>query len=159
MINKKEKILLDSIIGFEQKANQLIELLAHEYGLNLKQEHPFGKLITRNNRLWKGCLNGKWNYQFHGDACKFENSKTGQILDVKINRNGNYGTIDNFYLLKFIETTEIFSYVFKELNTYESISEVMTELENKELIIDIDEPPFSTRIINKEKLKTHYNTV
>lgn len=154
MISKKEKILIDVIIAFEQKAIWLIKILADEYNLNLEEQHPFGKLITRKNELWKGSLKENWNYQFHGDACKFENSKSRQLLDVKINRSGNYGAISNFYLLKFIETTDELSYVLNEINTSESIYKILTELENKGLIIDVDEPPFSTRIINKEKLKS-----
>ncbi len=153
LISKKEKILIEAIIAFEQKANQLIGYLAYKYDLNLEEEHPFGKLITRKNDLWKGSIKENWNYQFHGDACKFENSKSGQLLDVKINRKENYGTISDFYLLKFVETTDTLSYVLDEINTSESFYKIIAELENKELIIDIDKSPFTTRILNKEKLK------
>jgi len=60
-MNKKEKLLFEAIIAFEKQTNKLVELLADEYELNLDFEHPFGKLITRTNNLWNGCM----NYQFH----------------------------------------------------------------------------------------------
>ena len=151
MIVKREKLILKAIIEFEKQANKLIEMLANEFELNLANEHPFDKLITRTNNLWKGSINGEWNYQFHGDACKFENNESGQVVDVKINRNGNYGTIHNFGLLHFIETTQSLRHILKEINNEETVFKTITELERKEFIIEIDEPPFSTKILNTNK--------
>jgi hypothetical protein len=49
LINRREKLLLEAIVLFEQKANELIKLLASEHSLNLEDQNPFGKLITRKN--------------------------------------------------------------------------------------------------------------
>ncbi|WP_040253206.1 DUF6896 domain-containing protein [Psychroserpens mesophilus] len=151
MIDKREKLILEALIEFEEQANKLIEMLANEFELNLENKDPFNKLITRSNNLWKGSINGKWNYQFHGDACRFENNESGQVVDIKINRNGNYGTIHNFGLLHFIETTQSLSHILKEINTDEIVFKTLAELERKEFIIEIDEPPFSTKILNRNK--------
>lgn len=158
MTNNREKLLLEALIDFENQANKLIEILADEFELNLADAHPFNKLITRTNNLWKGSLNGKWNYQFHGDACRLENNESGQVVDVKINRNGNYGTIHNFGLFHFIQTTQSLSHVLKEISTEEIVFETLAKLESKEFIIEIDEPPFSTKILNRNKI-TFYNKV
>lgn len=154
MIEESEKLLIDAIIAFEKKAYELIELLANEFDLNLNEKHPFDKIKSRQTELWKGILKGKWYYQLHGDACKFENIESGQLLDIKINRRGNYGTISNYYLLKFIETTSDLKYVHNKINDSESMYNTMTQLEEKELIINIGESPLSldTRILNTEKI-------
>ena len=144
--------MLESLIEFEKQANQLIKLLADKFELNLKEKHPFGQLITRANNLWKGSINEMWNYQFHGDACRFNNIESGQVVDVKINRNGNYGTIHNFGLLHFIQTTKSLNHILKVINTEEIVFETLNILEDKEIIIDLDQPPFSTRILNRDKI-------
>jgi len=152
VIEETEKLLIDAILAFENKACELIELLANQFDLNLNDRHPFDKIKSRQTELWKGILKEKWNYQFHGDACKFENIENGQLLDVKINRRGNYGTISNYYLLKFIETTNELEYVYDKINNSESIYNTIAKLEEKELIINIGESPLNTRILNKEKV-------
>ncbi|MHA7058839.1 DUF6896 domain-containing protein [Aquimarina sp. M1] len=150
-MNSTEKLLLKSIIEFDKKANELISLMAKEYQLDLNQENPFRRLTLRSNNLWKGSLINTWDYKFHGDACEFENTQTKQFLDIKITRKNNFGTISNFYLLKFIETTESLKHVFEKINSMETLHKNLTELENKGFIIDIGESSFNTRVLNKEK--------
>lgn len=150
-----QKLLEEAIIDFERTANTLINLLSKTYDLNLCDTRPFEKLITRQNNLWKGNLEGNWKYQFHGDACKFENIETKQIVDVKINRNGNWGTLSNFYLYKYIETTDSLKHVYRKINTEHKVIDLLEELLNLGVLIDIGEPPFSTRILKN----THANKV
>lgn len=135
MTNSKEN-LKTAIELFDRTANLLIQKLSLKYNLDLSETHPFRKLITRQNDLWKGTLEDHWNYQFHGDACKFINSKSGQILDVKINRKGNYGTISNFYLLKFIETTMELQVAFNSILTETKLSELLIELKSDGVLTD-----------------------
>lgn len=103
--------VIESIIAFEKKANELIDLLAKVYELDLTSDNPFGKLLIRNNNLWKGDLPDHWTYRFHGSSCNFLNSKTNQTLDVKITPVGFYGAIDYFYLYQFVRTTPELKYV------------------------------------------------
>ncbi len=94
-MNPIDKLIIEVVIKFDTRANELINALATEFNLDLSKEDPFGKLITRQNNLWKGALPNNWNYQFHGSHCKFENEVTNQILDVTINRGNNYGIFVN----------------------------------------------------------------
>lgn len=145
------KIVIESIIEFEKKSNELIKKLGNEFELNLKEANPFDKLITRKNNLWKGKLKDNWTYWFHGDACEFENSLTKQFVYVKINRNGNYGVIDNFYLYKFIQTTESLGNVISKINTEKHFNEIISELEKDKIIINTDKSGFfKTRILNSK---------
>lgn len=150
MLSTEEKLLIEIIILFEKTANEMIKLLAEEFQLNLKNQNPFSKLLSRQNDLWKGKLNDNWTYWFHGDACDFENSKTQQFLHVKINRRSNYGTIDNFYLFKFMQTTHSLKHASEVLNSESVFNETLNRLEKNGVVINIEEWPMRTRILNKK---------
>jgi len=150
MDRKNQKIALrEAIVEFKQTAENLVQLLSDSFDLDLSNPHPFGKLVVRQNNLWKGKLGENWEYQFHGDACLFTNSITNQIVDVKINRNGNWGTISNFYLFKFIESTTSLKHVFTIVDSEKKIKELLDELLKDKILIDIGEPHFRTLVLNK----------
>ena len=146
----KEKLLIETIISFEKKANEMVNVLAEEFQLNLSKQNPFSKLLLRQNDLWKGNLKDNWTYWFHGDACDFENSQTQQFLHVKVNRKSNYGAIDNFNLFKFMQTTYLLKHASQVLNTENIFIETLQSLEKKGFVKNIDELPMRTRILNKK---------
>jgi len=73
---------------------------------------------------------------------------TSQFLDIKINRNRNYGVIDNYYLFRFIETTESLKNVLESIGSKENLYNILDELEGDKVIIDIDEFPFRSKVLN-----------
>ena len=56
MIDSRKQLIIDAIKLFDQKANELISLLADEFNLDLNLANPFSKLLSRQNDLWKGNL-------------------------------------------------------------------------------------------------------
>jgi hypothetical protein len=144
------KLLIEVIKAFENKANEMIKVLALEFNLDLNSERIFDKLISRQKNLWKGNLKENWTYWFHGDACDFENTKTNQYLHVKINRNGNFGAIDNFYLFKFLQTSESLKSIYEVINSEKNLNELLEELFKRGILINIDEFPLKTLILKKE---------
>jgi hypothetical protein len=144
----EELLLIETIVSFEKKANEMINSLAEEFQLDLNQRNPLTKLLSRENNLWKGNLKNNWSYWFHGDACDFENSQTKQFLHVKINRNSNYGVIDNFYLFKFMQTTDSLKHASEILKSEDMFNEILSNLEKNEIIVNIEELPLRTRIKN-----------
>ena len=146
---QKQKLLEEAIVSFGQAAESLVQLLSHTFDLDLKNPNPFGKLITRKNNLWDGHLEGSWKYQFHGDACKFENLQTKQLVDVKINRKGHWGVISNFYLFKFIETTDSLKHVYQIIDSEGQVIELLEEMQKDGVLIDIGEPHFKALNLNK----------
>lgn len=154
MINYENFFLIETIISFDKLANLLIKRLANEYDLDLNQKDPFDRLLVRENDLWKGNLKDNWTYWFHGDACEFENTLTKQFVYVKINRKGNYGTIDNHYLYKFILTTYSFDSVRSKIKSEEHFMEMMNELEKERIIVNIENDEYlKTRVLNFDLLK------
>ena len=115
----------------------------------ITEQNPFNKFISIKNNLQKGNISENWSYWFHGDACEFENSETKQFVYVKINRNGNYGVIDNYNLYKFILTTKSLEYVTHNVESETKFNEIIMELEKENIIINIDENEFiKTRVLN-----------
>lgn len=144
------KLAIEVIQAFENKANEMIEVLAFEFNLDLNSENIFDKLITRQNNLWKGNLKENWTFMFHGDACDFENTITNQFLHVKINRNGNYGAIDYFYLYQFLQTTASLKPIYEMINSKEYFYQLLEELIKTGILINIEELPFKTIVLKKE---------
>jgi hypothetical protein len=145
--------LIEAIKEFDRTANQLIVILAFKFDLDINQNRSFDKLLSRQNNLWKGNLEDSWTYWFHGDACEFTNELTKQLVYVKINRDGNYGAIDNFYLYQFIISTSSLFYVIADIQNEKHFYEILNELEDEQIIKNIENDGFvSTRILNKEKL-------
>lgn len=128
----------------------MIQNLEKEYDLDLSENNPFSKLLSRENNLWKGNLKNNWNYHFHGDACDFENSKNKQFIHVKINRQGKFHVIDYFYLFKFMQTTDSLKYALEIFKTESVFFNTMKILEEKEIVINIDQPPLITRVLIKK---------
>ena len=145
----EKEIVIEAIIEFEKTAKKLIEKLLTEFGIEIEKQNPFNKFISIENNLQKGNISENWSYWFHGDACEFENSETKQFVYVKINRNGNYGVIDNYNLYKFILTTKSLEYVTHNVESETKFNEIIMELEKENIIINIDENEFiKTRVLN-----------
>ncbi|MEN5234282.1 DUF6896 domain-containing protein [Sphingobacterium faecium] len=147
---KELDMLIEVIQAFEKKANEMITILAHEFNLDLKSDQSFQKLTSRQNNLWKGNLKNSWTYCFHGDSCDFENIKTKQYLHVKINRKGNFGAIDHFYLYKFLQTSESLKSIYAVINSENYYNELFEELIKTGILINIDKFPFKTLVLNKK---------
>ena len=94
-------------------------------------------------------MNEHWSYKFHGDACQFENNNTGQVVDVKINGEGNYGVITRFYLFKFINTTISLTNDYSYFKSEEQVNDVLNSLIEKRLIIDVGTKGLPTLVLNK----------
>ncbi|SFJ59753.1 DUF6896 domain-containing protein [Olleya namhaensis] len=150
-LNSLENIILEEIIKFDSKANELINILGTEFDLDLSKEHPFGKLITRQNDLWKGSLPDNWIYQFHGSHCRFENKINNQILDITINGGINYGIFNESTLLWFIETTKELNDIYEKIKASEVLSECLNTLEQENYIIDIGDFGYKSLILNNER--------
>lgn len=132
-----KNLAIEAIISFNNKANEMTSLLAKKYGIDLNQDPQFGKLRSpRIAGLWKGQIVDNWTYWFHGSGCDFQNTDTGQFLYVRINE-GHYGIIDNYYVYKYIITSESLAHIAAAIPTYDDFNLILNELENDGLLVDI----------------------
>jgi len=148
----EQNLLIEVIKAFESKAQDLINVLANKFDIDTDRNSNrlFSKLMTRKDNLWRGDIDENWNYWFHGDACDFKNKITGQFLHVKINRNGNFGAIDNYYLYEFLKTTESLKYIYEIINSEKRLYQLLAELLEINVLINVDEFPFKTIILNRK---------
>lgn len=147
MTDPAKAALITAIIAFEKTAQDVIRLMAETQGLDLAAKQPFSKLLRRSNGLWKGALPGGWTYQFHGGSCRFENSVTGQFLDVAINK-GSYNAIDDYYLYAFIETTKALETELKTIGDRHNFRTLMAQLESETIITNVGDSFFPVRVLN-----------
>jgi len=148
-LETEKKALIEIISVFEIKANELINLLATNFDLNLNSNSPFDKFLNIKNNLKKGKLNDDWMYWFHGSHCDFENIKTKQYLHVSIISEKNYGAIDYFYLYKFFVTTQLFDN-YKNIITSENVFfELLDTLKTEGNLVENGDSPFSIWILNQ----------
>lgn len=73
--------------------------------MRLNKDFP---LDTFNEYKWDERQIGKlddWRYNIHGVHCGFENSKTGQIIEVSLTFPMEFGDLDPYFFSQFIKTT------------------------------------------------------
>jgi len=142
----------NSIESFDKKAHQLMEMMSVKFNIDLENPKEIYELKTKRSDKQRGRINSEWNYHFHGIGCSFENNKTGQFLDVKINNNLEFGVIDNHYLMKFINTTKSLAKAKTILNN-ESVNmfKMIQVLHNQEYLVQYSNDLNIKLIINRNK--------
>ena len=146
----EKELIIETIICFEKKANEMINLLAKKYSLDLKSTNPFSKLLDRKSNLWRGNLNKEWTYWFHGAHCDFENKNTKQYIHASITYGTHYAVIDNFYLYEFLQTTESLKHIHKVVDSQKIIFETINNLFEEGILVDIEEIPWKKSLVLKK---------
>lgn len=54
---------------------------------------------------WRGRLDCRWSYGFHGHECGFRDRFTSQAVEVKLGFPGEFGVLDPFFFARFVATT------------------------------------------------------
>ncbi|MNY62522.1 hypothetical protein D3C86_1993490 [compost metagenome] len=68
---------------------------------------------------------------------------------MKINRKGNFGAIDHFYLYKFLQTSESLKSIHAVINSENYYNELFEELIKTGILINIDKFTFNTLVLKK----------
>lgn len=96
-------------VSFRSDAVILIKALGETYQID-----PFeqGGLLSikkksRANKQ-RGKVNDEWNFWFHGAECQFKNHKTGQIVELVITYGTEFGALDSYFFLTYLQTTSKF---------------------------------------------------
>ncbi len=54
---------------------------------------------------WKGRLDSRWRYGFHGYECGFRDGHTGQEVEVILGFRGEFGVLDPYFFGRFVAST------------------------------------------------------
>ncbi|MFK8054791.1 MAG: hypothetical protein AB8F78_01620 [Saprospiraceae bacterium] len=142
-----QKILDDihlAAISFKEDGVKLMEILGNTYEINPFDLKAIGKLKSKSrvNRQ-RGAVNQDWNFWFHGAECQFENRRTGQIVEIVVDYCPEYGALDSFFFLRYIDTTPAFIKLSEFFaGDWKSLSKALDMLEERGNLrrIDMDLP-------------------
>lgn len=112
---KKEKsiainldVTQEAILNYRIEGKELMFKLGEKYGLDIKVKEDYEKLISRssNDIPRIGALSKRWNYSFHGQECGFYNKKYQKKVEVVLSNPPEFGTIDPWFLLSYMQSIE-----------------------------------------------------
>ena len=95
----------------------------HHLVLHISLEAFYGleywPLLRRHwfRNRWRGRLDFRWGYAFHGHECGFRDRLTGQDVEVILGFPGEFGVLDPFFFARFVATTaglEVVAALFKD---------------------------------------------
>ncbi|MDC8003891.1 hypothetical protein POV27_07495 [Aureisphaera galaxeae] len=130
------KMVMENLTGFyecielfDRTAHSLMNLLAETFDIDLNNSNELHHLKTHRLAKQSGEIGNAWKFRFHGMGCSFTNSVTGQFLDVQTINGKEFGQLDTYYLMKFIQTTdslkEMGSILNDESNNMQKVIEVL----------------------------------
>jgi len=101
-------IVKDAIRDYRKEGKELMHLLGKRYGLDITVKEEYEKLVSWSNKevSRKGELSKRWNYYFHGVECGFYNKKHQQCVEVVLSNSPEFGHINSWFLLAYMESTE-----------------------------------------------------
>jgi hypothetical protein len=100
-------IIKQAISDYRNEGKDLMFELGKKYDLNISNSEDYEKLVSRTNENIprRGKLSESWNYVFHGCECGFHN-KTGQSIEVVLSNAPEFGHVDAWFLLSYMQSTE-----------------------------------------------------
>lgn len=117
------------IVQFDKKAHELMQYLAATFHIDLTNSKELNDVKRNQSKNQRGKLGEYWEYRFHGKSCAFQHVKTNQYLDVQTIYGNEYGVLDTYYLLRFIQTTpelqEMRLILANELNNMQKVIEIL----------------------------------
>ncbi len=103
----------DAIVGaaaeFRRVAEGLMDRVSRKLDIPLEAFHAleYRPLLGRGwfRDRWRGRLDSRWRYGFHGYECGFRDRLTGRDVDVILGFPGEFGVLDPFFFARFVKTT------------------------------------------------------
>lgn len=137
---------------FDEKAHSLMNLMAKTFGIELNNPSEIYDLKRNRSDKQRGQINDQWKYHFHGKGCSFTNSITEQFLDVQIINGLEFGELDTYYLMKFIQTTESLKEMSLILNDESNnMQKVIEILRMNDYLIELPGENTDGLILNRNK--------
>jgi len=114
-------IIKQAIIDYRIQGKKLMFELGKKFELDINNLDEYEKLISKSNENIpsNGKLSERWNYYFHGCECGFYNKKHKQQVEVVLSNPPEFGHIDSWFLLSFMQSTEKYKNEIKDINWQE----------------------------------------
>lgn len=134
--------LLNAMDTYTGLAKELIDKLISETDQPGKEKIKTGHYYEiENAELLNGeeNLSGNWSFWVHGEHCKFENTETGQTLEVSLGNQDRIKNLDPYFFYNFLNTTENFNHLTKYFNDpFRDTCNFFEAFEDKGVLIHVD---------------------
>lgn len=107
-IRQKKVELHQCAVAFRADAHQLMQRMATTFSIDLLTLDGLHELKYKKSQKQRGALDAEWNYFLHGAECQFTNSATGQIVEIIITTNPEFGYLDSYFFYQYMATTPQF---------------------------------------------------
>jgi len=107
-IIENETEIFECAKAFRQDANNLMYELAKVSTSGLPTTEFVAKEIYDHKYNNKGLFRDDWTYYFHGAECRFDNLKTGQIVELIYITQPEFGFLDGYFFFNYLATTDRF---------------------------------------------------
>lgn len=128
-------IIKDAIFEYRLDGKNLMFELGKKYGLDINDSKDYENLIARSNKNIprKGELSKNWNYYFHGCECGFLNKKNHKRVEVILSNPPEFGNVNSWFLLSYMQSTEKYKNEIKDMNWQELQKVVQKLYKNNEV--------------------------
>jgi hypothetical protein len=130
IIKNKESIYLCAK-AFRQDANTLMHQLAQKFDFNINDCGAWPESVYKTRHNNKGILDVEWTFYIHGSHCRFDNIKTGQVVEIRYTEKPEFGYLDGFFFYNYMQTTARFKtladWFIESSNVYEAIEVLSNE--------------------------------
>jgi hypothetical protein len=147
------EILKQAIKEYRKTGKKLMFDLGNKYGLDISKSEDFETLIARSNKTIpkKGALTQRWNYCFLGGACCFYNKKHLQTVEVELSNLPEFGHLDAWFLMRFLESTERYKQAVLGINWIE-LKPLLQDLYINKEVVNIKSGVEENHEMNRETL-------
>lgn len=128
----------EAISDYRIEVKRLMFELGKKYGLDLENPNEYNELISRGNKdiPRKGEISKRWNYSFHGSECGFFNKKSQQRVEVVLSNPPEFGHIDSWFLMSFMESTQKYKDAVQGID-WQDLKSIVESLSQKGEIVNV----------------------
>ncbi|WP_145150065.1 DUF6896 domain-containing protein [Paenibacillus xylanexedens] len=126
---------------YQRIARQLIDQLILETDQPDRMEILAGAydMLTNADVIHGGEeLTGNWFFDVHGEHCIFQNTETGQTLEVSLSSPEDVGNMDPYFFYNFIKTTPELAYLTAYFeNPFKDMLDFFERLQAQHVLIHV----------------------
>lgn len=107
--------------SFRKDANNLMNGLVRDFNFSLNATDTLPREIYGHKYNNKGIFREDWTYYFHGAECRFDNLRTGQVVELIYITKPEFGFLDGNFLYNYMTTTSKFRNLANWFGDHENV--------------------------------------
>lgn len=133
--------LLNAMDEFKTTAEELINKVINETKqpeIEAIEKGNYDEIENADFLNGEKILSDNWYYDVHGEHCMFENTITGQTLEVSLGHKEHIANLDPYFFYNFLKTTEHLAHLAKHFESpFKDMLNLFEDLEQKKLLKNI----------------------